>query len=150
MTAQEGKTPRQKVFVRLLLLAVPVLVALALYGAHSYWQTHRFNQWVMEDAENLGPYPIVLFPEERRNEAGPDTALDAVLTSETLKGRLGVELTRSDYYRSYGSNDAWVKTLLITSKPGDPQAQRRIKLLHHLQQKNGKWKVELVQELAIP
>ena len=133
-------------------LGLGVFLLLAFVCAFGFyrWREHAYNQWLLEDTDGLEPYETVLYPEERRVQGSPQAALDEALIAHTLEGRLGVELTRSEYHWGLGRNRAWVKTCLVTSRPDDENAHRRIKLLHRIERTEDGWEVASVQELAMP
>lgn len=121
---------------------------LAIAVAVGLWISYGFQQWVETDSRNLEPFPHVLVANGVVVNSQTDP-LDPILIEKTTRDRLVVEFTRSDYRRALLGNEAWVKTHLVTRKPGDEASTIQIKLLHRLEKKNGEWRMT-VEELALP
>jgi hypothetical protein len=136
----KGKTLR--------VLGIGAGVLLGIGVAFGLWSSYRFQQWVEIDSRNLEPFPHILVADGVA-AAGLSDPLDPILIEKTTRDRLVVEFTRSDYRRGLLGNEAWVKTHLVTRKPGDDTNTIQIKLLHRLEKKNGEWRMT-VEELALP
>lgn len=131
---------------RLRAVLIGIAIVVALVGAVVGWRLRSYNRWLVEDTQTLDPFATTLYPAP----AAPLDSRDQALTYNAMQGRLAVELTRTSYWHGVMGSDCWVKTCLVTGKPDDREALRRIKLLHHLRLMKSGWEVVRVEELAVP
>lgn len=135
---------------RLRVIVIVVIAAVGALAALMIARINAFNNWVAADTGLLQPYGTVLIRDGEIVDGNPDPEpLDPVVISESIRGRHVVELTRSHYWYGLFGNEAWVKTLLVTERPGLDEATIQIKLLNHLRHTRGTWEMS-VEELTLP
>lgn len=149
--------PRWKLGRRRRKAAIFLIAFCLAVFAFMLYRYMSFNMWLYSDAKSLQPYSVVLIRNGKTVKPDPAAgtpadAIDQALIASNTRERLVVHLSRSDIRYGPFRRRAYVKVLLETSLPGEPQRVQRIKFLNVLTRKDHTWRVvpEGVVQLTIP